>query len=98
MEMSVVICFCSLQCLDGGLEMTTEELSVWGLKDGKQYPCIMKGKNKTHTGANYFICQIQNTTHVKFSQLTVILLIRNVQSEHLRGDTSNSPSVQQCCL
>ncbi|XP_014874483.1 plexin-C1-like [Poecilia latipinna] len=60
-----------IQCLDWGLEMTTEELSVWGVKDGWQYPCIMKGKNKTHTGANYFICEIQNTTHVKFSQLTI---------------------------
>ncbi|XP_027899862.1 plexin-C1-like [Xiphophorus couchianus] len=68
-----------IQCLDGGLEMTTEELSVWGLKDGKQYPCIMKGKNKTHTGANYFICQIQNTTHVKFSQLMIKYGLMTVQ-------------------
>ncbi|XP_054911684.1 uncharacterized protein LOC129376185 [Poeciliopsis prolifica] len=60
-----------IQCLDWNLEMTTEELSVWGYKDGKQYPCIMKGKNQTHTGASFFICQIENTTHIKFSQLTI---------------------------
>ncbi|XP_008399688.1 uncharacterized protein LOC103459687 [Poecilia reticulata] len=60
-----------IQCLDWVLEMTTEELSAWGVKDGSQYPCIMKSKNKTHTGANYFTCEIQNTTHVKFSQLTI---------------------------
>ncbi|MEQ2216575.1 hypothetical protein XENOCAPTIV_018557 [Xenoophorus captivus] len=59
-----------IQYKDWNLEMTTEELSVWGVKDGKQYPCVMKGKNNSSTAADYFICDIQNAT-VKFNQLTI---------------------------
>lgn len=60
-----------IQSTDWDLDMTTEELSVWGVKDDKQYPCIMKGKNKTHPNLNCFICEIQNTTAVKVFQLTI---------------------------
>ncbi|MEQ2231061.1 hypothetical protein ILYODFUR_035502 [Ilyodon furcidens] len=59
-----------IQYKDWNLAMTTEELSVWGVKDGKQYPCIMKGKNNSSTAADYFICDIQNAT-VKFNHLTI---------------------------
>lgn len=60
-----------IQLIEWSLDMTTEDLAVWGVKDDKQYPCIMKDKNEPYPNFKCFICEIQNTTGVKFSQLTI---------------------------
>lgn len=66
--------------------MTTEELSIWGIKDDKQYPCILQnedddgettpsyeyGKHSDFEyGSQILVCEIQNTTDVIFNQLKV---------------------------
>ena len=56
------------------LEMTTAELSVWAVQEGKQYPCIMEAKeinNKTEI----FTCEIKSPPHAKFQQLMVNLSV-----------------------
>ncbi|XP_061570600.1 uncharacterized protein LOC133424167 [Cololabis saira] len=50
------------------LEVTAAELSVWGVQDEKQYPCIIKDTESTYT-PNFFICEIQNTTVDQFQHL-----------------------------
>ncbi|XP_061570601.1 plexin-C1-like [Cololabis saira] len=50
------------------LEVTAAELSVWGVQDEKQYPCIIKDTESTYT-PNFFICEIQNTTVDQFEHL-----------------------------
>ncbi|KAG8005809.1 Plexin-C1 [Nibea albiflora] len=42
------------------LEMTTAELSVWGVQDEKEYPCIMEDKENSNE-TDFFICEIQKT-------------------------------------
>ncbi|XP_040002696.1 plexin-C1 isoform X2 [Xiphias gladius] len=65
------------------LEMTTAELSVWGVQEGKQYPCIMEAK-ETNNETDFFTCEIKSTPNAKFQQLmikygdeTVILYLKS---------------------
>ncbi|XP_044042985.1 plexin-C1 isoform X2 [Siniperca chuatsi] len=53
------------------LEMTTAELSVWGVQEGKQFPCIMETK-ETSNETDFFICEIQRTPDAKFQQLMIM--------------------------
>ncbi|TKS91123.1 Plexin-C1 Virus-encoded semaphorin protein receptor [Collichthys lucidus] len=53
------------------LEMTTAELSVWGVQDEKEYPCIMEDKEKSNE-TDFFICEIQQTPSAfKLQMLTI---------------------------
>ncbi|XP_051248763.1 plexin-C1 [Dicentrarchus labrax] len=52
------------------LEMTLGELSVWGVQEGEQFPCIMEAK-KTSNETDLFICEIQGTPDVEFQHLTI---------------------------
>ncbi|XP_068443123.1 plexin-C1-like [Clinocottus analis] len=52
------------------LEMSMAELSVWGVEEGKQYPCIMKAKESSNE-TDFFICEIQRTPNAKFQHLKV---------------------------
>ncbi|XP_049422249.1 plexin-C1 isoform X24 [Epinephelus fuscoguttatus] len=67
------------------LEMTPAELSVWGVKEGKQYPCIFKEHSNN---TDFFSCEIQNTTSAKFEELMIkygnkTVLLNNKSSFHL---------------
>ncbi|XP_068573500.1 plexin-C1-like [Cebidichthys violaceus] len=54
------------------LEMTPAELSVWGVKEGNQYPCIMETKETRHE-TDFFMCEIQSskTPNTEFQQLMI---------------------------
>ncbi|KAF0029429.1 hypothetical protein F2P81_018534 [Scophthalmus maximus] len=52
------------------LEMTTAELSVWGVNRGIHYPCVMKIK-ETHNESDIFTCEIQSTEDVEFQKLMI---------------------------
>ncbi|XP_040886352.1 plexin-C1 isoform X2 [Toxotes jaculatrix] len=52
------------------LEMTTAELSVWGIRNEKQYPCIMETK-ETNNQTEFFTCEIKSTSDTKFEQLMI---------------------------
>uniref|UniRef100_A0A3P8U4N1 Plexin C1 n=1 Tax=Amphiprion percula TaxID=161767 RepID=A0A3P8U4N1_AMPPE len=52
------------------LEMTEEELSVWGVQDGNKYPCNVKIKD-TSDGTDFFTCEITGTSNDKFQQLLI---------------------------
>ncbi|XP_070784822.1 plexin-C1 [Enoplosus armatus] len=52
------------------LEMTTAELSVWGIHEGKQYHCKMESK-ETSSQTEFFICDIQGTPNAAFQQLMI---------------------------
>ncbi|KAI3366469.1 hypothetical protein L3Q82_000602 [Scortum barcoo] len=54
------------------LEMTPEELTVWGINEDKQYPCIMEGKTNNNK-PEFFICQIQSPPSATFEQLMMQL-------------------------
>ncbi|XP_023206405.1 plexin-C1-like [Xiphophorus maculatus] len=69
------------------LMMTTEELSIWGIKDDKQYPCILQNEDDDREttpsyeygkhsdfeyGSRILVCEIQNTTDVIFNQLKIM--------------------------
>ncbi|XP_049892180.1 plexin-C1 isoform X8 [Epinephelus moara] len=67
------------------LEMTPAELSVWGVKEGKQYPCIFKEHSNN---TDFFSCEIQNTPSAKFEELMIkygnkTVLLNNKSSFHL---------------
>ncbi|KAI3366918.1 hypothetical protein L3Q82_009558, partial [Scortum barcoo] len=53
------------------LEMTPEELTVWGINEDKQYPCIMEGKTNNNK-PEFFICQIQSPPSATFEQLMAV--------------------------
>ncbi|KAF3704949.1 Plexin-C1 Virus-encoded semaphorin protein receptor Precursor [Channa argus] len=52
------------------LEMTKEELLVWGLQDEKQYSCLMREKG-TSNETESFICEIQSPPGRTFRQLRI---------------------------
>ncbi|KAM8909620.1 plexin-C1 [Spinachia spinachia] len=52
------------------LQMTLAELSVWGVKGGKPYPCIMEDKDANNK-TDFFICEIKRTTNTEFPQLMI---------------------------
>ncbi|XP_059181459.1 plexin-C1-like isoform X1 [Centropristis striata] len=58
----------SIQKKADQLEMSPAEVSVWGVEDGKQYPCIIEVKE---TSEDLFICQIKNTSDNNFQQLKI---------------------------
>lgn len=63
--------------------MTLAELSVWGVKEGKEYPCIMEAKH-TNNETDFFICEIQRTTNAIFPQLLVNMSVTH-QSRRCYG-------------
>ncbi|KAL3976696.1 endonuclease G, mitochondrial [Sarotherodon galilaeus] len=52
------------------LEMTTAELSVWGVQDSKEYCCIME-TNKTSDETHSFTCEVKNPPDVEFQLLLI---------------------------
>ncbi|XP_034529607.1 uncharacterized protein LOC117805110 [Notolabrus celidotus] len=52
------------------LGMTKEELSVWGIHEGKPHPCIMTEKD-THEETDYFLCEIQGTPITEFEEIMI---------------------------
>ncbi|KAM8740468.1 plexin-C1-like isoform 1-T1 [Acanthopagrus schlegelii] len=52
------------------LDMTVAELSVWGVQDGQQYPCIIEAKETTNK-SDFFICGIQRTPDDNFQHLMI---------------------------
>uniref|UniRef100_A0A096M0Z7 Sema domain-containing protein n=1 Tax=Poecilia formosa TaxID=48698 RepID=A0A096M0Z7_POEFO len=54
------------------LMMTTAELSVWAIKDEKQYPCILQNKDDEYYGSQMLVCEVENTTDVIFNQLKIM--------------------------
>ncbi|KAL7370720.1 hypothetical protein ABVT39_008897 [Epinephelus coioides] len=51
------------------LEMTPAELSVWGVKDGREYPCVMDPKRTINN--TEFMCQIQGTPDDTFQHFKI---------------------------
>nr|XP_033470613.1 plexin-C1-like [Epinephelus lanceolatus] len=51
------------------LEMTPAELSVWGVKDGQEYPCVMDPKRTINN--TEFMCQIQGTPDDTFQHFKI---------------------------
>ncbi|XP_037317283.2 plexin-C1 [Pungitius pungitius] len=60
----------TLQKTADKLEVTPAELSVWGVMEGKQYPCIMEDKDSNNE-TDFFICEIKRTTNAEISQLLI---------------------------
>ncbi|XP_067437506.1 plexin-C1-like isoform X1 [Thunnus thynnus] len=52
------------------LKMTTAELSVWGVQEGKPYFCNMKTK-ENYNEIDVFICEIQSTSNTEFQHLLI---------------------------
>ncbi|XP_040928313.1 uncharacterized protein LOC114862669 [Betta splendens] len=52
------------------LEVTTAELSVWGVHGGKQHPCVMTGK-ETSNKMEFFHCHIKNIPDATFQELMI---------------------------
>ncbi|KAK2858797.1 hypothetical protein Q5P01_003417 [Channa striata] len=58
----------TLQKKPDKLELTSAEVSVWGLQEEKQVTCTMVEKGNS---TDFFVCEIQSTPDVKFQQLKV---------------------------
>ncbi|XP_069556198.1 plexin-C1 [Brachyistius frenatus] len=52
------------------LEITTAELLVWGVQDGKEYRCIMEDK-ETSNETDFFNCEIQSLPDASFQELKI---------------------------
>ncbi|KAK2858814.1 hypothetical protein Q5P01_003434 [Channa striata] len=52
------------------LELTLADVSVWGLQEEKQFPCIMREKG-TSTDMEYFVCEIQSSPDLEFHHLLI---------------------------
>ncbi|XP_053718547.1 plexin-C1-like [Synchiropus splendidus] len=52
------------------LEMTTAELSVWGVLNGEEYPCVMISGG-TSGSIDFFTCEIRNTVKV-FKEIKIM--------------------------
>ncbi|XP_026182128.1 plexin-C1 isoform X2 [Mastacembelus armatus] len=52
------------------LNMTTAELSVWGVLQEKQYPCILEAK-ETNNKTEIYICAIHQVPDVKLQHLII---------------------------
>ncbi|KAK2883211.1 plexin-C1-like [Channa argus] len=63
------------------LEMTKEELLVWGLQDEKQYPCLMREKG-TSNETEFFVCEIQSTSDTEFQHLMIQFGNKTVRLGH----------------
>ncbi|XP_071358919.1 plexin-C1-like isoform X2 [Trachinotus anak] len=64
------------------LEMTMAELSVWGIHEGKQHPCIMVSKETTNK-TDFFTCEIQSMPDVEFKNLMITYGDKTVRFEPL---------------
>lgn len=54
------------------LDMSPQELSVWGVQRGADYKCEMQ-KKETSNETDFFTCKIEQTSEAKFQKLKVIL-------------------------
>ncbi|XP_041636511.1 plexin-C1 isoform X2 [Cheilinus undulatus] len=52
------------------LNMTLTELSVWGIHEDKQHPCIMEVK-ELNEETEFFTCEIKNTRIGKFQEIKI---------------------------
>ena len=66
------------------LNMTTAELTVWGVHEGKEYPCIMNYKEISND--DFFICEIRDTMDATFQHLKVSLLFKLHQCRQYYGE------------
>lgn len=53
------------------LDMSPQELSVWGVQGGADYKCEMQ-KKETSNETDFFTCKIEQTSEAKFQKLKVI--------------------------
>ncbi|XP_070709669.1 plexin-C1 [Pempheris klunzingeri] len=53
------------------LNMSREELSVWGLQQGRKYTCNVMVKEISNETDNFFNCEIENPPDAKFQQLMI---------------------------
>lgn len=72
--------------------MTTAELSVWGIQEGKHYFCNMKTK-ENHDEIDVFICEIQSTSNTEFQHLLVSLSNKLQQAKHYNKEYNTDFSV-----
>lgn len=54
------------------LDMSPQELSVWGVQRGADYKCEMQ-KKETSNETDFFTCKIEQTSEATFQTLKVIL-------------------------
>ncbi|CAN9508149.1 unnamed protein product [Ophioblennius macclurei] len=52
------------------LEVTKEELTIWGIREEKAYPCIITDKD-TNKEIDFFTCEIENTPNANYPQLKI---------------------------
>ncbi|KAL3977471.1 nuclear pore complex protein [Sarotherodon galilaeus] len=58
----------TIQKKSDNLEMSKEELSVWGVQDKQEYPCILEAK-ETSKEMDSFICRIKRPPNTEFYEL-----------------------------
>lgn len=56
------------------LEMTPADLIVWGVQEGKRYPCIMEEKESSNE-TDFFYCEVQKRADTRFQHLVVNLSV-----------------------
>lgn len=52
------------------LNISREELSVWAVSNGKEYPCVMETKDSSNEIDSY-TCEIKNTPNLEFQHLKI---------------------------
>ncbi|CAI5635618.1 unnamed protein product [Oreochromis niloticus] len=60
----------TIQKKSDNLEMSKEELSVWGVQDKQEYPCILEAK-ETSKEMDSFICRIKRPPNTDFYELKI---------------------------
>ncbi|XP_063316603.1 plexin-C1-like [Pelmatolapia mariae] len=60
----------TIQKKSDNLEMSKEELSVWGVQDKQEYTCILEAK-ETSKEMDSFICQIKRPPNTEFYELKI---------------------------
>ncbi|TNN54600.1 Plexin-C1 [Liparis tanakae] len=63
------------------LQMSPAEVSVWGVEEGRSYPCIMEAKESSNE-TDFFICEIQQTPNAKFQHLRVNIPVQEREMKY----------------
>lgn len=62
---------CLFQKKADKLDISPQELSVWGVQGGTDYKCEMQ-KKETNNETDFFTCKIEQTSEATFQKLKVI--------------------------
>lgn len=65
------------------LDVSPQELSVWGVQKGRDYKCDMQ-KKETTNDTDFFTCEIEQTSEAKFEKLKVIPQLATLPKPRLR--------------